>query len=45
MINFEKILFPVYQLKMLELTVMAWKSFCNYVLRLWMNLHDKRKNI
>ena len=44
-INSGKILFPVYQLKILELTVMAWKSFCKYVLRPWMNLHHKRKSI
>ena len=30
-INSGKILFPVYQLKKLELTVMAWESFCKYV--------------
>ena len=30
-INSGKILFPVYQPKILELTVMAWKSFCKYV--------------
>ena len=29
-INSGKILFSVYQLKILELTVMAWKSFCKY---------------
>ena len=44
-INSGKILFPVYQLKILESTVMAWKSFCKYVLRLWMNLRKKRKSI
>ena len=44
-INSGKILFPLYQLKMLELTEMAWKSVCKYVLRLWMSLHHKRKII
>ena len=36
--KFRENLFPVYQLKILELTLMTWKSFCKYVLRLWMNL-------
>ena len=44
-INSGKIWFPVYQLKVLKLTVMAWKKFCEYVLRLWMNLHHERKCI
>ena len=44
-INSGKILFPVYQLKILELTVMAWKSFCKYVLRLWMKLQHKRNSM
>ena len=43
--KFRKIFFRVYQLKILELTVMAWKRFCKYVLRIWMNLHHKRKSI
>ena len=42
-INSGKILFPIYQLKILEWAAMA--SFCKYVLRLWMNLHYKRKSI
>ena len=32
--KFREILFHVYQLKILELTVMAWKRFCKYVLTL-----------
>ena len=37
--------FPNGQFKIPGLTAMTWKPFCKYVLRLWMNLHHKRKSI